>query len=201
MRENWNNLLSGGIVMKKLGNKIFVLVTGVLVTSVILTILVMQISFRLVLNNLQKELKTSIENAQSSIDVDKLSNVISDQSMDSDDYKDLLESMILYKNEQDVKYLLDETMKKAFAGEIAIDSDPVLDEGQYYMTGYAPIKNSSGEVVAIACMDKSMTLFVNMKQYLIFGILVADLAIILVAVFITFFISKKIGNHAKTIKV
>ena len=121
--------------------------------------------------------------------------------MDSDDYKDLLESMILYINEQDVKYLLDETMKKAFAGEIAIDSDPVLDEGQYYMTGYAPIKNSSGEVVAIACMDKSMTLFVNMKQYLIFGILVADLAIIQVAVFITFFISKKIGNHAKTIKV
>ena len=144
------------------------------------------------MNNLQKELKTSIENAQSSIDLDKLSNVISDQSMDSDDYKDLLESMILYKNEQDVKYLLDETMKKAFAGEIAIDSDPVLDEGQYYMTGYAPIKNSSGEVVAIACMDKSMTLFVNMKQYLIFGILVADLAIILVAVFITFFISKKL---------
>ncbi len=148
--------------------------------------------------------------------------------MDSDDYKDLLESMILYKNEQDVKYfytlvlgddqkstfnavdsaavdscppgekyLLDETMKKAFAGEIAIDSDPVLDEGQYYMTGYAPIINSSGKVVAIACMDKSMTLFVNMKQYLIFGILVADLAIIIVAVIITFVISKKIGNHAK----
>ena len=112
--------------------------------------------------------------------------------MDSDDYKDLLESMILYKNEQDVKYLLDEKMKKAFAGEIAIDSEPVLDEGQYYMTGYAPIKNSSGEVVAIACMDKSLTLFVNMKQYLIFGILVADLAIILVAVFITFFLSKKL---------
>ena len=197
----------------------------------ILTILVLQLSFRLVLNNLQDELRTSIKNAESSIDVDKLTNVISEQSIESQDFKDLVDSMILYKNEQDVKYyytlvlgddqkstfyavdsatvepcppgekyLLDDTMKKAFGGEFAVDPDPILDEGQYYMTGYAPIKNSSGEVVAIAGMDKSMTLFVQMKEYLILGILIADIAIILLAVILTFIISKKIGDHAKIIK-
>jgi methyl-accepting chemotaxis protein len=218
------------ITLKKLGNKIFLFVNGILILAAIIILVVTQISFKSVLSDLQQDITKVATNSASSIDSGKLAEVIQSKSMDSEQYKQVQESMILYKNDQDVKYFytlalsedktstyyvvdsskvdpselgekysLDETMKKAFAGEVVFDKDPTKDGDAYYVTGYTPIKDSSGNVIAIAGVDKDMTIFVKIRKLLFLWIIVSMIAILILSALISYIMSKKIGHNVNTI--
>ena len=50
-------------------------------------------------------------------------------------------------------YILNESMKKAFEGKVTVTSEPYVDDFGTFYSGYAPLYNSEGNLVAIVAID------------------------------------------------
>lgn len=73
------------------------------------------------------------------------------------------------------EYLYTDEMKRAFDGEVVITDTPYTDDFGTFYSGYAPLYNSKGEIVAIVAVDmkadsvKALRNDVIQKAVLIFG--------------------------------
>lgn len=59
--------------------------------------------------------------------------------------------------ELDEEYEYTDAMKRAFAGEIAVDSKPHTDKWGEHISAYAPLINAEGRILGIAVIDLSAT--------------------------------------------
>lgn len=207
--------------MSKLGVKIFKLVSFVSGIIVAISLISYFIIFKNVEMQLKDKAKQSVTESINVIDKDKVEKIIKDKSNKSKEYSEVLNSMITFKAKKDIKnfyvyvkkddkmaqFLLDaspepsdymedyemvDEMKTAFDGKILVDNEPYTDKWGTYVSAYAPIKNSSGQVIASIGVDEDISTFQNIKKsFLIISILEITVAIIISLVSVWLF-SKKL---------
>ena len=217
--------------MNKLGTKIIAIVLSISITSMVVLTLSNFLIFNSMFSDLQADARNIAAESISSIDGDKLEKVISNKSMDSAEYKELQYSMMEFKNDKDIKYFytlakkdedtayivvdaslvdtsplgeeydLEHGMAEAFNGNIAFTKEPVEDEYGIFISAYAPIKNSSGDIIALAGVDKDVTSFMYVRSTLSKAIITVSVVLILLAALMSIVFSKKISSGVKSLTV
>lgn len=207
--------------MSKLGAKILKLVSFTSTIIVLISLISYFIVFKNVEIQLKDKAKQSVTESINVIDKDKVEKIIKDKSDKSKEYSEVLNSMITFKAKKDIKnfyvyvkkddkmaqFLLDaspepseymedyemvDEMKAAFDGKILVDNEPYTDKWGTYVSAYAPIKNSSGQVIASIGVDEDISTFQNIKKsFVIISILEIVVAAIISLISVWLF-SKKL---------
>lgn len=216
--------------MSKIGTKILRMITIISIISMTLLLLLNVVVFKSLFSNLQTDAKNIAVEAVGAIDGDKLEKVIKNQSMDSDEYKEIEQEMIKFKSDNNIRYFytltkdaedstyivvdaaladkselgeeydLEDEMKTAFEGTPSFDTEPTEDEYGTFISGYAPIKNSSGKIVAIVGVDKDVASFLYIRTRIITDSIIASVLILILSVISSIIFSKKITSNVNKIK-
>ncbi|MGE5582052.1 MAG: methyl-accepting chemotaxis protein [Bacillota bacterium] len=95
--------------------------------------------------------------------------------------------------------ILEPEMKTAFKGRTAINPEPIYDtdEKVWRRSGYAPVKNSAGEVVAIVGVDISADQIQKEKMALLRNLIFLALAAIMLATVISLFLARRLSRPLK----
>ena len=106
--------------------------------------------------------------------------------LDTDESKDQAKIGKEYNNEPE--------MLRAYGGEVCSTEEPMTDEWGTFYTGFAPIRNSAGEIIGIVGADLAASDVEAMKTRLlrIFGI--ATILIMIISTLIAIVLSKKISS-------
>ncbi|AZV58118.1 methyl-accepting chemotaxis protein [Clostridium sp. AWRP] len=207
--------------MSKLGTKILRLVCVVVGAIVAISLISSTVILKRAESQLRDKAKQSVTESISIIDKNRIEKIIKDKSNNSKEYGEVLNSMIVFKAKKDIKnfyvyikkdnktaqFLIDASpdpadylesyemqgrMISAFDGSIAVDSEPSSDKWGTYMSAYAPIKNSSGQVIAAIGVDEDVSTFENIKKLFFYlSILQVIIAVIISLVSVWLF-SKKL---------
>ncbi|MCT8977043.1 methyl-accepting chemotaxis protein [Clostridium sp. CX1] len=215
--------------MGKLGLKILKRVGLIFIFSMILLFTVNLFTFQHVFSKVQEDVAENAKKAVSSVDGDKVGRLIKNKSMDSKEYKELKESLITYKNDTGIKFLyimgkddssaymlvdanikesdqigekynLEEEMLEAFGGKVSYSKNPVEDSDGVLISGYAPIKNSSGEIIAIMGADIDVSLYTYTKKIMNLSLIITVLVMCSLTILMVFNLSKKISLSVEKIK-
>ena len=225
-----NSIRTWGYNMSKIGIKILKMIGIISLVSMILLLLLNVIVFKMLFASLQTDAKNIAIEAVNVIDGDKLERVIQNKSMDSDEYKEIEQSMISFKSDNNIRYCytlakdegdnayilvdaalsnkselgeeydLEDEMKKAFEGTPSFDKEPTKDEYGTFISGYAPIKNSSGKVIAIVGVDKDVASFLYIRTRIISDSIIASIVILILSVLFSIVFSKKLTSNVNQIK-
>ncbi|MGE5627734.1 MAG: methyl-accepting chemotaxis protein [Solirubrobacterales bacterium] len=216
--------------MNKLGKQILALS----IVTAFFSIFIFSASYFYIYNkiysDLQKTSRTAVEKAVKAIDGDKISAIITENNMDSTDFKEMYDSMIRFKADKNVRYLytfseiddknvayivdasvedacpigetypIDEDMKKAFNGEVVSTNKVVTDEYGSFISAYAPIKDSSGKVVAIVGADQDVGIYNNIAKVLIKLIILIIFSVIFISIVLAVAFSKKLNKSITIIE-
>lgn len=202
--------------------------TVVVISMVILTIGI-NVVFNNVFSKIRKDVEMSANEAVKFIDVQKLEAVLENKSMDSQEYKDVQRGLIDFKSSVEVRYaytmmkqdsnniqfLVDGTMQDpselgekydaekalldAFDGETLSNDKPITDEYGTFISAFAPIKNSSGEIIAIVGIDKSVEIFEYMKIALIALVIILSIVALIISTLISRIFSRKLVTNVRQI--
>ncbi|QGU95933.1 HAMP domain-containing protein [Clostridium bovifaecis] len=216
--------------MNKLGTKILKIIGSISVISMAILIILNMTIFKMEFSKIQDDAKSTVMEAVKIIDGDKVEKVIKNKSIDIPEYKQVQEAMVLFKNDKDIKYIytmakasdntayyvvdgalveassfgeesnLEDEMKEAFEGQAIHTEKPVTDNYGTFISAYAPIKNSSGEIIAIIGVDKEVGTFINIKNRLTMSIAVAAVFIIILAILSSIIFSKRISLNVEKIR-
>jgi methyl-accepting chemotaxis protein len=219
----------GGRYMSRLGFKVLKMVVAISLISMVMLVVANVIIFDSMFSKLQADAFNVVEESVSSIDGDKLEKVINEKSMDSKEYREIQESMIIFKNDQDIKYFytmakgedgiayiivdasltdasplgeeydLEDEMIEAFNGKTAFTKEPSSDEYGTFISAYAPIENSSGDVIAIAGVDKDVASFVSIKSNLLLSVVITAIILIVLSVIMSVIFSNRTFANVKLI--
>ena len=212
--------------MNKLGMKILRMIGLISIISILILLLSNFLIFRSMFSNLQAESESIANESVSLIDVGNLQKVINSKSMDSDEYKEIQQSIIEFKTDKDIKYLyilakgadkkaymlvdaslnpfpigeeydLEEEMEEAFNGNISSTSKPVSDEYGTFISGYAPIKNSTGQIIAIVGVDKDVGSFIYIRETFTKATLAVAIVILVMSILMSVIFSRRISSSVK----
>lgn len=216
--------------MNKLGTKILKVIGSISVISMAILIILNMLTFKIEFSKLQDDAKDSAVEAVKVIDGDKVEKVINSRTMDIPEYKQVQDEMIRFKNDKDIKYIytlakasdsdsyfvvdgslvdtselgekltLEDEMKGAFEGQAIHTRKPVADSYGTFISAYAPIKNSSGKIIAIVGVDKEVGTFINIRNKLITSIVVAAAFIIILSILVSVIFSKRISLNVEKIR-
>jgi methyl-accepting chemotaxis protein len=220
--------LIGGINLK-LGTKVLRMVLTVVVISIVILTIGINVVFSKVFSKIRVDVESAANEAVKVINVQKLEAVLENKSMDSQEYKDIQRELIDFKSSQEVKYaytmmkqdsnnvqfLVDGTVKdpsklgeeydaekemlEAFNGKYLSNDKPVTDENGTFISAFAPIKNSSGEIIAIVGVDKSVEIFEYMKIALIALVIILGIVALIIATLISIVFSRKLVLNVRQI--
>lgn len=214
--------------MNKLGGKILRIVGSISLVSMLILVLSNFLVFNYLFSQLQTEAKSIAAESVKYIDGDKLEKAISEKSMDSTEYKEVQKSMMEFKSDKDIIYFytlvqgedkayiavdsamvdtspfgeeydIEKEMVQAFNGTTAYTSKPVSDQYGTFISGYAPVKNSAGKVIAIVGVDKDVGDFVHVKQFLLLIDGIVAVIILLLSIITTLIFSRKISRNVKKV--
>lgn len=93
-----------------------------------------------------------------------------------------------------------EEIKNTFNGNVTLISEPATDEWGTFLTGFAPIKDSTGKVVAVLGVDISILDILQLKETLKLTIFFCMLIGIIILILVSFFISKMISKPVISLK-
>ncbi|OBR92433.1 MULTISPECIES: methyl-accepting chemotaxis protein [Clostridium] len=207
--------------MSKLGVKILRLVCVVVGAIVAISLISSTIVLKRAESQLRDKAKQSITESVSIIDKNKIEKIIKDRSNNSKEYGEVLNSMIVFKAKKDIKnfyvyikkdnktaqFLIDASpdpagylenyemqggMISAFDGSIAVDSEPSSDKWGTYMSAYAPIKNSSGQVIAAIGADEDVSTFENIKKLFFYLSILQVIIAVIISLISVWLFSKKL---------
>lgn len=216
--------------MSKIGVKILKMIGIISIISMTLLLLLNVIVFKMLFAKLQTDAENIAIEAVNVIDGDKLEKIIQDKSMDSEEYNELEQSMLKFKSDKNARYFytlaqnedngayivvdaaltnksdlgeeydLGDGMEKAFEGTPSFDKEPTTDNYGTFLSGYAPIKNSSGKVIAIVGVDEDVANFVHIKTEILSDSIIASIVILILSVLSSIIFSKKITSNVNKIK-
>lgn len=215
--------------MNKLSKKILRLMGFVSLISMMILISLNLISFRNVFSKMQGEVKNYAQEAESIIDGDKLNKVVKDGNMDSAEYKEIQNAMIRWKNDKDIRYVytlsksqdkalfivegsvvdtdeigeeypLEDEMKSAFDGQISVNKKPMKDDEGIFISAYAPIEDSNGNIIAIVGVDKEVSEFIYVRNRILTSIIIASIIIIILSIIASSVFSRKLERNVNKIK-
>jgi len=217
--------------MSKLSIKILKIVMIISLLSMVILGVTNIYVFKSIFSNLQTEAVDIVKDSVNSISEDELQKVILNKSMDSIEYKNLQESMMIFKSDKDIKYLytmikgednkaymvvdaslenaspfgeeyeLEDAMNKAFNGEVSFTENPVSDEDGTFISAYAPIKDSSGKVIAIVGADKDVATFAYIQTTMLKTAVKIIVAIIALSVILSIILTKKITASVNEVAI
>ncbi|NMM62805.1 methyl-accepting chemotaxis protein [Clostridium sp. P21] len=207
--------------MSKLGMKILRLVLAVAGIIMAISLISCWSIIRSAESNLKYEAKESITKSINAVDRNKIEKIINNHSNNSKEYTEVLNSMIVFKAKNSIKnfyiyvkkddktaqflvdaspeaadfmenYEMAEEMRSAFDGKITVDNDPYTDKWGTYVSAYAPIKNSSGQVIAAIGMDEDVSTLENIKK-LFFKVSILEIMFsIIISLVSVYIFSKKL---------
>ena len=216
--------------MRKLGNKILLMLLTLLLISMAILILLNSLTFQAEFVKLQTEVSTIAEDSIGIINVDLFEKALLEGNMESEAYKEIQQAMILYKNDINVKYfytmytenekayyavdssLIDpsefgdeeedanKALLNSFNGQVNYTEEPVTDHYGTFISAYAPIKNASGETIGILGVDKDVVNFVQIRDTLNTYIWIASAFILVLSSIASYFFSKGITRKVKIIQ-
>jgi methyl-accepting chemotaxis protein len=200
----------------------------VVISMGILTIGI-NVVFNNAFSKIRGDVESSAQEAVKFIDVQKLEAVLKNKSMDSEEYKEIQRGLIDFKGSKEVKYaytmmkqdgndvqyLVDGTLQdtiklgkkydaekailEAFDGKYSSDDKPTKDEEGTFISAYAPIKNSAGEIIAIVGIDKGVEIFEYMKIALIVLVIIVTMITLIISTLISMNFSRKILLNVRKI--
>lgn len=180
-------------------------------------------------SRLKDVVRKAAQESSTAFDVSKFQNLITSKNKNSSEYKDLLTSMLLYKANKDIKnlyifikqddktalflidaspepaeflekYDMDNDMLNTFNGNISVSDEPFTDKWGTFISGYAPVKNSSGQVICIVGFDSDVSIFNNLRTLFLKILFLTIILSLLSAIIIVYFFSKKLKNSISLIK-
>lgn len=197
--------------MKNLELKSLRIVESIFILTIIILLIINLAFYKIIIHKFQVGVKANVADAVKVIDGDKLAKVIKNKSMNSAEYKEIQQEMIKWKNDKEVKYFytmykekdniyflvdsalvkpselgerynFEREMKQAFEGEITYTKCAVQDKLGTFISAYAPIRNSYGEIIAIAGVDVDCGIFAYIKYKFIIDIITIVFMIIVAVV-------------------
>jgi len=215
--------------MSKFGAKILKMMLMILSCMAIILISVNFIMFQKFEKEFKETANQCILNLNNCIDGNKLEKVIKDKSEDSVEYQDILSSMSSAKSKSvarnfytllkvqgtDAKFLVDVSveasefledytmdsyMEKAFNGEVIVTDKSYTDEYGTFISAYAPIKNSEGDIVAIAGVDIDSSMFESIRTTLLKTIIFTIIILSILVFIMVYVYSKKISENIMKIQ-
>lgn len=214
--------------MGKLGLKILKLIMATYLISISILITANVYIFNNIFSQLQVEVGNAANSAVDVINGDELEKVINSKSMDTIDYKEIQNSLVNFKNDQNIKYIytlvknnddipymavdgslvdtsafgeefnLEDAMIDAFNGNVSFTKESKTDKYGTLISGYAPIKNSSGKIIAIVGADADVGIYTyivsKFKQIYILLSFTMIIAITLISIIFSNRISSNVNN-------
>ncbi len=207
--------------MSKIGAKILRLVAIVVGTIIAISLISCGLIFKSEESKLKDKAKESITESINGINKDKVEKLIKDNSKDSKEYAEILNSMVVFKAKKDIKnfyvyikkddktaqilldaspepadymenYEMGKEMSSAFYGKTVVSDKPYSDKWGTYVSAYAPIKNSSGQIIASIGIDEDVSTFENIKN-LFFKISILEIVVsIIISLIAVWLFSKKL---------
>lgn len=214
----------GVVLVSKLGIKILLMAFAILGFMAVVLISINLIIFE----NFERDLKNTtnkcILQLKDSIDGNKLEKVAISKSKDSNEYRDILNSMssaksksvarnfytLLKVDDTKTKFLIDlsvdpsefledyelsSDMIKAFNGQVVVSEESYTDEYGTFISAYAPIKNSEGKIVAITVVDIDSKMFESIRSTLLKASILTILFTCILAFVLIFIYSRKLGKN------
>lgn len=164
------------------------------------------------------------------VNTDELMKVIQNKDINSNESKDIRQQLINFRNDKNIKYLyimgmkdeknayfivdssiknadtpqstygLEKEMKDAFNGTVSCSGKLIKDNEGIFISAYAPIKNSKGEVIAIIGADYNGADYQFMKDRMILSFIFVSFLIIIVSFITSYILSKRISKNINIIK-
>lgn len=210
--------------MSKFGTKILRMMFVILSFIAIILVSVNFIMFERFKKELRETVNQCISELTVSIDGDKLEKIIKEQSNNSVEYKDILNSMSSAKSKSvarnfytvervqgtEAKFLVDVSvdasefledytmsseMEEALNDKVVVTNESYTDEYGTYISAYAPIKNSQGKIIAIAGVDVDSSMFEDIRNTLLKTIILTIAIVSILAFIMIYLYSKKISNN------
>jgi len=91
-------------------------------------------------------------------------------------------------------YIYTDEMKQAFAGKIGITSAPYRDDFGTFYSGYAPLYDSKGQIVAVVAVDISNAKIMELKRDIVVKTLSLFFLCFVVGNLLVYFVAKSLGN-------
>lgn len=216
-------------ILGKLGFKIIKMVCSVLCISTMILSLGYVYVFNNEESKIRANVKSIVDEAITSINGDKLDKLIKSNSQDSLEYNEILDSMLLFKAKNDMKnfytlkkeddktavflvdaspeaagflekYDMNTEMLEAFNGNVSVCNEIYTDKWGTYLSAYAPIKNSSGKIIAIVGVDNDVSIFQDLKD-MFFKILIVSIgSAICISVLIVLLFSRRLKKNVAIIE-
>ncbi|MCX7950716.1 MAG: methyl-accepting chemotaxis protein [Clostridiales bacterium] len=208
----------------KFGSNLFRLIARIFIAIFIVIIVSYSFVFYSILSSIKGSVEDAASFASNHINGDELKQVWQSKNMNSTQFKKIQEDLIKLKAERSVKYLYtlyvendkvsfivdgsiedaaslgDEyqfkpQMKKAMEGKTASLDMPIKDEWGIFISGYAPVKDSSGNVVAIVAADMDVAIFYSLIKELVVSLISTFVLGLVLTIIITQLYSRKIVNQ------
>ncbi|MCY6354913.1 methyl-accepting chemotaxis protein [Clostridium sp. ZS2-4] len=214
---------------RKIGNKILKIILGIDIALIIMVAATFNIISESEFSKLRSKAQTIAVDAAKIVDSDKLKSVIDNKSKNTDEYKDIRDKFIIFRTDKQVsgiytmikgegekacmmvdgaiqnsspigeKFKLESGMISAFNGEALATQRPVKDDYGTFISAYAPVKDASGDVIAIVGVDINVEMFMNIKEKLFTGCIIIGIAGIVFSIFIAGAFSRKISYNVRQI--
>ncbi|MBU5439259.1 methyl-accepting chemotaxis protein [Tissierella sp. MSJ-40] len=216
--------------MSKLGIKILKIVSLIVVVCISFIALGNFLIFQLVNKDLKEEAEELVVELQTVINGNELEKIKKERTIEELEYVKIQRFLVNLRNSKQIKYvytlgrkedgtiemLVDgnlsnpipigekyETnyaLEKAFNGEVKSTNRSFSDEHENFLSAYAPIKNSSGEVIGVVGCDKDISSFIAIKSRILLSVIITSLIVIVVTIILGLKFSKKISHNVKEIK-
>lgn len=215
--------------MRKLGLKIIGIVCLVQVIIAVIFSASYVYIFDKVENQLKNDVSNCVVEATKIIDADKVDKIIKDNLVDGPEQSEVLNSMLLFKSKQNVKnlylftkkdektalfvidassdpadfleeYDMEPEMLNTFNGTLTVCDEAATDEWGTFLSAYAPIKDSSGQVIAIVGADSDVKVFQDIKSEFLIALIVAIGLALVVSLIITLLFSRRLRKNINIIK-
>lgn len=215
--------------MKKISSKILSMVTVVVFFSIAALILSNVFLFNQLFLKLQKDAMQVASDSIVCVDVDKFEKVIRDKSTDSQEYKEIRDSMIKHRADKNITFLytmikeddkayimvdsalndfspigeeyhLEDAMITAFDGKAAATNKPVSDQYGTFISAYAPVKNSTGEIIGIIGADIDVSSFIYIQKRITLSLFIVGGIMLVLSSIASLIFSKKIAASVDMVK-
>lgn len=215
--------------MSKFGIKILKMMLIILTSIAIILVSVNFIMFEKFETDIKDSATQCVINLSNSIDSNSIEKITKEKSKDSEEYKNVLNSMISSKSEsiarnfyilirtdgKEAKFLLDVSvdasefledytmdseMEEAFSGKVTVSEESLTDEYGTFITACSPIKNSAGQVIAISGVDIDTSMFENIRSTLLKIIIFTIFILSIISVIMVYIFSNKVGSNIKKIQ-